>query len=74
MTTGASYSLHDDFHESFESPSVPAPNYVIAFRGMGWVTSTTPGLSFTLRSVIHLVHLPSGEFNLTKNTESVECR
>ena len=74
LTTGASYDFHYNFHESFESPSAPAPNFTLAFRDIGRVTSPTPGLSFTSRIVLQLVHLPSGDFAVVKNTESVECR
>jgi hypothetical protein len=76
LTTGASYDLRASFHESFESPSVPAPNFIATFSETGRVTSPTSGLSFTSRFFIHVVGLPSGEVTVTKiidTSGSPEC-
>ena len=74
LTTGASYEFRDSFHGLFNSPSIPAVNFEFTEHDTGRMTSSTPGLSFTLRFFIHGVGLPTGEFKVTKQVESVECR
>ena len=46
-TTGATYTLHANYHEVFDSPNVPAPDFTFGVKGRGHVISTTPELSFT---------------------------
>jgi hypothetical protein len=73
-TTGATYSLNDVFHEGFESPSVPAPQVAISFRETLHVTSSAPGLGFTVQVLFHLVNQPSAdEVLITKDIESLTC-
>ena len=73
-TTGAIYSLNDVFHEGFESPSVPAPQFVVSFRETLHVTSSAPGLGFTVRVLFHLVHQPpADDVRITKDIESMTC-
>lgn len=74
LTTGASYTLRLILHEGFNSPNLPAPNFVYNFRQAYRVTSPTPGLDYTALAVFHVVGLPSGEFKVTRAVESVECR
>jgi hypothetical protein len=73
-TTGATYSVNDVFHEGFESPSVPAPQVTVSFRETLRVTSSTPGLGFSVRVLFHLVHQPpADDVRITKDIESVKC-
>ncbi len=74
QTTGASYSFRLILHEGFNTPNLPAPNFVYNFRQAYRVTSSTPGLDYTALAVFHVVGLPSGEFKVTRAVESVECR
>ncbi len=72
--TGATYTLNDIFHESFNSPNPTAPHATFSAHGTTHVTSDLPGLSFDIHFVFHGV-VPSGkEFKVTTNVENVECR
>jgi hypothetical protein len=66
LTTGAPYTLSATFHESFNSPNGPALNVTFSTRESVRVTSTTPGLNYTVLTTIYFVGLPSGEFKFTK--------
>ena len=74
LTTGAAYDFSDSFHDSFNSPSTPAANFEFTSHETGRLVTQTPGLSLTLRFFIHGIGLPTGEFKVTKQVESVECR
>ena len=74
LTTGASYTSHDVNHESFNSPSLPAPNFTFTYRENYFFNSTTPGLSFSGRFFVHFLALPSGEFVVTRDSGSLQCR
>ena len=74
LSTGASYRSHDVSQEGFNSPTPEAFNVIYTYRGESYMKSTTPGLSFSGRSLFHYVALPSGEFKITRELESVECR
>jgi len=72
--SGASYTINDIYHENFESPSPPAPQITFSVGGMFHVTSDLPGLSFDAHFGFHGLALPSGEFKVTRELESVECK
>jgi hypothetical protein len=74
LSTGASYRSHDVSEEGFNSPTGPALNVTYTYRVESYVTSTTPGASFRATALFHFVALPSGEFKVTRDLESVECR
>jgi len=75
LTTGASYRSHNVSEEGFNSPTVAALNFTYTFREVSYVMlSTTPGVSFRAGALFHFVALPSGEFKITRDLESVECR
>ena len=72
--TGTTYDVNSVFHESFNSPSPPAPQVTISFRETFHVTSSVPGMGFSVHTLFHLVLQPSaGEARITKDIESVEC-
>ena len=72
--TGAAYAIRDVFHESFDSPSPPAPQFTASFHETFHVTSSVSGLSFTYRRLFHLVKSPSSdEFKVTQDVEEVSC-
>jgi hypothetical protein len=73
LTTGLPYQFRDSFHEIFNSPSVSAANFVFHTKETGRVTTTEPGLSFTLHFAFYAVGLPSGEIKVTREIESLEC-
>ena len=63
--TGATYTINDIFHESFNSPNIPAPHLTLGDHATTHVTSDLPGLSFKAHFVFHLV-VPSGkDFKVT---------
>ena len=74
LSTGATYTSHDVNHESFNSPSGPAPNFTFTYRENYFFNSTTPGLSFSGRFFVHFLALPSGEFVVTRDSGSLQCR
>jgi hypothetical protein len=72
--TGAVYSVNEVFHETFESPSPPAPQVTFSFRDRFRVTSSVPGTAFSVHALFHLVVTPSaGEAKVTQDIESVTC-
>ena len=74
-TTGASYRSHNVSEESFNSPTVAALNFTYTFREESYVMlGTTPGVSFRAGALFHSVALPSGEFKITRDLESLDCR
>jgi len=72
--SGATYAYNLVFHESFNTPSVTAPQANFFANANARVTSNLPGLSFTAHFVFHGVALPSGEFKVTRNLDRVECK
>jgi hypothetical protein len=74
LTTGLAYDFHVTFQDLFNSPSVTAANFEFTSHATGRMTTATPGLSFTIRFQIHGIGLPSGEFKVTKEVDSAECR
>ncbi len=74
LTTGASYTSHDVNHESFNSPSLLAANFTFTYRENYFFNSKTPELSFNGRFFVHFLALPSGEFVVTRDFGSLECR
>ncbi len=71
--TGATYTMNDIFHESFDSPNVPAPHVTLSDHATTHVTSDLAGLSFKAHFVFHLV-VPSGkDFKVTTDLERVTC-
>jgi hypothetical protein len=73
LTTGASYRSHNVIEEGFNSPTGPALNVTYTYREESYVKSTTPGVSFRASALFHFVALPSGEFKITRDLESLEC-
>jgi len=71
--TGASYAIHDVSHESFDSPSVPAPQFTASFYETFHVTTSVGALSFTFRQLVHVLNSPATGFKVTRDTESVTC-
>jgi hypothetical protein len=72
--TGAIYTLNDIFHESFDSPNVPAPHFIFSDHASTHVTTTSPGLDFTIHVVFHGLAPADGEFKVTRDVESVVCK
>jgi hypothetical protein len=73
--SGATYAIHDVAHETFDSPSPPAPQFTFSFHETLHVTSGVPGLNFVFRQLIHLVKQPSADaFKVTQDVETAECR
>jgi hypothetical protein len=71
--TGATYTINDIFHESFDSPNVPAPHLTLGDHATTHVTSDLPGLSFKAHFVFHLV-VPSGkDFKVTTDLDWMKC-
>jgi hypothetical protein len=73
LTTGATYSSHDVNHESFNSPTLEAPNLTFTYGETYYFISPTRGLSFRGQFAFHFVALPSGEFKVTRDVGSLEC-
>ena len=72
--TGATYTLNDIFHESFNSPNEAAPHATSSEQATGHVTSSLSGLSFDVRFGFHVV-VPSGkEFKVTRLVLSEVCK
>jgi hypothetical protein len=71
--TGATYTINDIFHESFQSPSPPAPQATFGAHGMTRVSSDIAGLSFSGHSVFHAVIPPGQDFKVTTSLERVTC-
>jgi hypothetical protein len=74
LTTGLGYTFRDSFHELFNSPSIPALNFEFTNHETGRLTTSAPGLSVTIHFLVHGMGLPTGEFKVTKEIDSVECR
>jgi len=71
--TGATYTINDIFHESFDFPNGSAPHVTLGDHATTHVTSDLPGLSFTAHFVFHLV-VPSGkDFKVTTDLDWVKC-
>jgi hypothetical protein len=71
--TGATYTINDIYHESFESPNPPAPHVTFGANGMTRVSSDVAGLSFSGHFVFQAV-IPSGQdFKVTTSLERVTC-
>jgi hypothetical protein len=74
QVTGTAYNINDIFHESFNSPSPPAPQVTISFRETLRVTSLVPGMGFSVHMLFHLVLEPSAdEAKVTQDVESTTC-
>jgi hypothetical protein len=72
--SGTTYDINDVFHESFNSPSPPAPQVTISFRETLHVTSSVPGMGFSVHVLFHLVKQPSADdVTITKDIESTTC-
>jgi hypothetical protein len=74
LTTGAAYDFRSSFRELFNSPSVPAANFEFTFHGTDRMTSSIPGLSFSVTTLLHVIGLPTGELKVTKDVENTVCR
>ena len=72
--SGAVYTLNDTFHEGFNTPSASAPQATFSARAATRVRSDLPGLSWTIHFVYHVVTLPSGEFKVTRDVDSAQCK
>jgi hypothetical protein len=72
--TGATYTINTVFHESFDSPSPPAPQFTASFHERLRVTSSVSGLSFVIRRLIHVLATPTGGFKVTQDVETVKCQ
>lgn len=68
-TTGATYTLRANYHEAFNSPTGPAPNFTFGIQDRGHVDSSIPELSFTWLYTIHFLVTASGEFKITRDIE-----
>lgn len=73
LTTGATYRSHDVNHESFDSPTLEAPNLTFTYGETYYFISPTPGLSFRGQFAFHFVALPSGDFKVTRDVGSLKC-
>jgi hypothetical protein len=74
LITGATYTSHDVNHESFNSPTLEAPDLTFTYNETFYFISTTPGLSFRGQFAFHFVALPSGDFKVTRDFGSLQCR
>jgi hypothetical protein len=75
LTTGATYTGRDNFHESFNSPSGPALQATFTSREKGLARSSEAGLSFTNNFFLHFVALPDGSFKFTRVVDPpFECK
>lgn len=69
--TGATYTINDIFHESFDTPN--GSHGALGDHATTHVTSDLPGLSFIAHFVFHLV-VPSGkDFKVTTDLDWVKC-
>jgi hypothetical protein len=71
--TGANYTIDDIYHESFQSPSPPAPQLTLGANGMTRVSSDIAGLSFRGHFVFKAVIPPGQDFKVTTALEAVTC-
>jgi hypothetical protein len=73
--SGATYSIHDVFSQSFQSPSGPAPQFTASLHENFKATSSDPALNFRFKLLVHVVLNPAlSEFKLTKEREEATCR
>src|SRR5687768_7406379 len=72
--SGATYTIDDVYHESFNSPSGPAAQVSVSAHGQFRIVSDDPALSFTGHVRFHAIALPSGESRLLMEVERVLCR
>jgi len=72
--SGAVYTLNDTFHEGFNTSSASGPQAIFSARAATRVISDLPGLSWTIHFVYHVVTLPSGEFKVTRDVDSAQCK
>jgi len=72
--SGATYAYTVIAHESFDTPNHDAPHATFGAGANARMISSVPGLSFTAHFVFHGVALPSGEFEVTRNVDRVECK
>jgi hypothetical protein len=71
--SGATYTINDVYHESFQSPNPPAPHVTFGAHGMTRVSSDIAALSFSGHFVFQAV-IPSGQdFKVTTSLERVTC-
>ena len=73
QTTGAAYDLVEVFHEGFESPSAPAPQFTVSIRETLHVSGSAPATSFSAQSHFHALATPAGELKVTRDIESATC-
>jgi hypothetical protein len=74
LTTGATYRSDDVNHEGFNSPTGDAANLTFTYNETYYFISPTPGLSFRGQFAFHYVGLPDGDFKVTRDVGSLECR
>ncbi len=72
--TGATYTIHDIYRESFNSPNGPAPHVTGGTGGVSHITSSLPGLSFNTRFLFHFVVPSDKEFKVTREVETITCK
>src|SRR3954447_12311564 len=74
LTTGATYRSDDVNHESWSAPS-PTSNFrTHTEHETFYFITRTPGLSFRGQYFTHFVGQPSGDFKITREVGSLECR
>ncbi len=71
--TGASYAINDVFHENFESPSPPAPDFTASSHETLHAISQPPEQGFFIHNLFHIVGLPTGGVLVTRDVESITC-
>ncbi len=72
--SGAVYRLDDTFHEGSSTAGTSSPRTTFSARGATRITSDLPGLSWTLHYVYHVVTQPSGQFKVTRDVDSPQCK
>jgi hypothetical protein len=74
LTTGATYRSDDVNHESWSAPTPESDFRTLTFTETFYFISRTAGLSFRGQYFTHFVEQPSGDFKVTRDVGSLECR
>ena len=71
--SGATYTINDIFHETFESPNPPAPHATFSEHAITHVTSSVVGLSFDVHFMFYVTFPSSKDAKVTRDVENVVC-
>lgn len=73
LTTGATYTAHDNIYEGFTLPYGHQQYQSFSFHEKFRVISDTPGLSFGAHLQVHFVGVPDGDGKFTRIVGAEEC-